>query len=101
MFACQNFIRDTTQRIDIIPHIGLLAGEHFQAGVGRRQRAQGAGIEHRDIACFAALPIDVGHGARDSEIENLRHAGLGDKNITGLEIGVHDVFFVRMDQRRT
>ena len=96
MTAGQQLIGDAGQCIDVVARIGLLVEEHLGAGVGRRQRAERAGVEARAGRAIVAL---ARQGAGDPEVEHLDLALTGDEDVAGLEVRVDHALLVGVGQR--
>ncbi len=96
MMAGQQLEDHAAERVDVVAHRRIGALDHLQARVGRRQRAERAGVEHGLLAGRAGARVA---GARDAEVEHLRHAVARDHHVAGLEVGMHDAARVRALQR--
>ncbi|KGC15701.1 hypothetical protein DM48_603 [Burkholderia gladioli] len=96
MAAGQQLVDHAAERIDVVAHRRIGAADHLQARVGRRQRAQRAGVEHRLVAGRARARVA---GAGDAEVEHLGHAVARDHHVARLEIGMHDAARVGTLQR--
>ena len=95
MFSGEQLVGHDGEGINVVPRIGIRALEHFQRGVGGRQRAEFAGVEQR------GFPLGVGLGfgcPRDAEIEQLDGAVLGVEAVAGLEVRVHQSVGVGVGQ---
>ena len=95
MLAGQQLERHAAQCIDVIAGHRVFAPDHLQAGVGRGQRAQRAGIEHGLLADRVAHVLA---GAGDAEVEHLGHAVAGDHDVRRLEVGMHHAGGMRAAQ---
>ena len=83
--ARHQLVGDDAERVDVGPRAGLVA-----AGLLGRQ--VGGGAEHRADLGDARL---VG-GAGDPEVGQLDHVGVGDEQVAGLDVTVHDAVAVRV-----
>ena len=90
----QELVGDAAERIDIVARIGLAVFQHLRAGIGRRQRAQAAGIEDRDVGRFFRL---LEH-ACDAEIDHLDAAAVRQDHVGRLEVAMHEAALVRISQ---
>src|SRR5690606_17553405 len=100
MFAGEQFIGDTAERVDIVTLVRCFALEHFQAGVGRCERAQAAGIENGAIVLALFAVFRLRDCAGDTEVEDLCGSIAGDEDVARLEVRVNYVLLVGVDQGR-
>ena len=95
MVAGQHLPCDAGQAIDVVARVGLAVLDHFRAGVGRREAAQAAGVEH----CRLGIVFRLVEGARDAEIDDLDFALVGQEYVAGLQVAMHETLLVRITER--
>ncbi len=81
------------ERVDVGGGGHLAAAHHFGTGVERRHHARLA-RRHRGVG-GAALEGE----ARDTEVEQLHLAAVGDQDVAGLDVAMHDQAAVRVAHR--
>jgi len=96
MLSCEQLVSDAAERIDVVARIGLLTLEHLAARVGRRQRAERAGVEAREVALLRTRKL---RGARNPEVENFYDVAFGQEAVAGFEVGVNDALAVSVAKR--
>ncbi len=95
MASGQQLVGDAAERVDVVAWVRFAVLQHFRARVCGRQRAQAARIEHGGVALFFR-PLEH---ARDAEIDHLHFAGVGQKNVRGLEVAMDEAALVRVRER--
>ncbi len=89
----EQLVQHRAERVDVRGRGHALAAHLFRRGVLRRHHAP---VRERRFRIRGAL---VAEQLRDAEVQQLHDAGIGDEDVRGLEVAVHEQILVRVHDR--